>query len=131
MGQILLTTKELNLADLMGRQTNQEWEHLRRETTTNLLQCTIFGHSNLLPNHAKSYKINLLPLVGLVAQRLEQRTHNENPPVGNIGVPVGFNGLAAATTLSFSIIARLTTQKQRNTRSDSTLMPSFVRLSLI
>ena len=75
--------------------------------------------------------MKLLARVGPVAQRSEQRTHNENPAVGNIGVPIGFNGLAAANTPSFPIIAGLTTQKQRNTRSVSTRTSSFVRLSLI
>ncbi len=36
----------------------------------------VFGTSNPRPNRAKSYKIKTLPLVGPVAQRLEQRTHN-------------------------------------------------------
>src|SRR5882672_3822386 len=36
----------------------------------------VFEASNLLPNPAKSYKIDTLASVGPVAQRLEQRTHN-------------------------------------------------------
>ncbi len=47
-----------------------------RQETTNLLQCpflTLQIFDPILPNQ---YKISMLPLVGPVAQRLEQRTHN-------------------------------------------------------
>jgi hypothetical protein len=51
--------------------------------------------------------------VGLVAQRLEQRTHNGNPTIVDIGVPGIFNELTARGFPSFPIIPGLGTQKQR------------------
>jgi len=47
-----------------------------------LLQCDV-GVSKLLPNQAKSYKIETLTLVGRVAQRLEQRTHKLRSDTSN------------------------------------------------
>src|SRR5277367_5412844 len=47
----------------------------------------VFGPSNLPPKSPKSYKINALALVGPVAQRLEQRTHNPLVPGSNPGGP--------------------------------------------
>jgi hypothetical protein len=56
-------------------------------STAALPQSASWTFSNPLPNPAKSYKIDTLSLVGLVAQRLEQRTHNPLVPGSNPGEP--------------------------------------------
>src|SRR5271170_7820246 len=58
----------------------------------------VFGPSNLPPKSPKSYKINALALVGPVAQRLEQRTHNPLVPGSNPGGPTKLPRSQAAHT---------------------------------
>ena len=58
-----------------------------QETTTNLLQCWFLAFQIFHPIFPKQYKINTLALVGPVAQRLEQRTHNPLVPGSNPGGP--------------------------------------------
>jgi len=50
---------------------------------------------------------------GLVAQRLEQRTHNGNSVIEKNGVPNVCNGLTVRRAPSFPVIPGRTTQKQR------------------
>jgi hypothetical protein len=49
----------------------------------------------------------------LMAQRIEQRTHNGNPAIVKIGVPSVCNELTGRGFPSFPIISGLATQKQR------------------
>jgi hypothetical protein len=51
------------------------------------LLCTILVLSNPSPSAANYYRIKALSLGGLVAQRLEQRTHNPLVPGSNPGGP--------------------------------------------
>jgi hypothetical protein len=69
--------------------------------------------SNPSPSAANYYRIKALSLGGLVAQRLEQRTHNGNLSKLNKRVASGINNLTALHCPSVPTVPDPTTQKQR------------------